>query len=288
MTVSRHEITTDDGVTLIGYYFAANSDNRVGKTVIVAPATAVRQRFYSKFCQYLADNGYDVVSFDFRMIGESSVASLKRDDSTFKHWGTLDFPAVVAFCQTLLPGQGIRCVGHSAGGWLLAINPAQQAIEHLVAISSMSGYWGNIGKPDRYLHWFLWTLVVPVATRLFGYTPGWLGLKEDTSSAFMRTWAKWNLSADFLFADASMQAHDRSNDYCGPIDSMIVYDDNWGTPAATRDIYDRFAKADVTYHNVSARDAEQSSVGHFGFFKEKFKTSLWPLALQRLNDAVVD
>ena len=39
--------------------------------IMLAPATGIKRKFYHSFCKFLAQNGYAILSFDNRGIGDS-------------------------------------------------------------------------------------------------------------------------------------------------------------------------------------------------------------------------
>jgi predicted alpha/beta hydrolase len=281
-------VRASDGQPIAVRWFDASKTARRGVTVVVAPGTAIPQRFYGSFAAYLAENGFDTITFDFRTVGESKVADLRTTDSTYVHWGTLDFPAVIDMCRERFSGQPIYVVGHSAGAWLLAIHPRHRAIAGLLAISSMSGYWGDIGRPDRYKQWLTWTALIPVVTRLWGYVPGSFGLGQDMPSSHMRQWARWCLDPQFMFADPEVRALDVSAEYRGRLGVVLVEDDNWARPRAVRAVYDRFVRAETSTLEVGRANTAGQAIGHFGFFRPKFRDSLWPVALEWLIQASRD
>ena len=280
----RLTLETSDGQALTAYLFRANAFRRQKKSVIVAPGTGIKQTYYRSFASYLAEHGYDVITFDFRMIGESTVKPLKKCAATYIHWGRLDFPAVIKACQKSFPEQPIDIIGHSAGAWLIALNPAHGEISGVLAISSMNGYWKKIKSLERYKHLFLWTIAVPPISRLWGYAPGWLGLKADLSTAHARQWANWSLHRDFLFSDPEVQPIHYANAFIGRITAFVIDDDQWTTMDATKDLYQRFTRAKLEFRSITPQDAQGEVIGHFGFFRKKFASSLWPIALQWLQD----
>src|ERR1700761_4121807 len=89
--------------------------------VIINSATSVRCRYYSRFAAFLFANGMDVITFDYRGIGESRPATLRGFDAGWIDWGNLDFEAVLLFCAHEYRGQPIQVVGHSAGGFMVGL-----------------------------------------------------------------------------------------------------------------------------------------------------------------------
>src|SRR2546421_3033841 len=49
--------------------------------VIINAATSVRCRYYSRFASFLFANGMDVITFDYRGIGESRPSTLRGFDA---------------------------------------------------------------------------------------------------------------------------------------------------------------------------------------------------------------
>lgn len=271
-------VCAGDGQALAARLFEASGGARRGVTVVVAPGTAIPQRFYRSFAEYLAESGFDTVTFDFRAVGESVVADIRKTESTYVHWGTLDLPAVLDMCRDRFPDQPIYIVGHSAGGWLLSINPRHREVSGLLAISSMSGYWRDIGRPDRYKQLVTWVAIVPVVTKLWGYVPGRFGLGHDMPSSHLRQWARWCLDPKFMFGDPEIQSLDVTAEYGGRLGVVLVEDDNWARPRAVRAVYDRFVRAETDYIEVGPAMTSGQEIGHFGFFRSRFRDSLWPLA----------
>lgn len=62
--------------------------------VIINAATSVRCRHYSRFADYLFANGLDVITYDYRGIGESRDGSLRGFKASWSDWGMLDFEAI--------------------------------------------------------------------------------------------------------------------------------------------------------------------------------------------------
>ena len=66
----------------------------------------------------VSQQGYDVLSFDFR-IGESLHGALKQSTASITDWGTLDIPAAIDALLIKTKANQVILIGHSAGGQLL-------------------------------------------------------------------------------------------------------------------------------------------------------------------------
>ena len=109
--------STRDKVALSGTLFLPESPKAL---VLVCAATGIRQQFYWSFAEWLATQGYGVLTFDYRGIGASLGASSVRESKAKKQdWGTHDMPAALDYLVHGFPGMPIHLVGHSAGGQLV-------------------------------------------------------------------------------------------------------------------------------------------------------------------------
>src|SRR5262249_3697458 len=102
--------------------------------VIVNSATSVRCRYYSRFAAFLFANGMDVITFDYRGIGESRPTTLRGFEASWIDWGNLDFEAVLCHAARAYPGQPIHVVGHSAGGIMPGIAQSNHLIQRVLTV----------------------------------------------------------------------------------------------------------------------------------------------------------
>ena len=106
--------------------------------VIINAATSVRCRHYSRFADYLFANGFDVITYDYRGIGESRSGSLKGFKASWSDWGVLDFEAILQRAQREFAGQPIDVVGHSFGGCAAGLGASGAVIRRLVTVGAQS------------------------------------------------------------------------------------------------------------------------------------------------------
>ena len=61
--------------------------------LIVAGATGVGQQFYRRFAEYASGQGFNVLTLDYRGMGQSAPKQLKGFQMNFEDWGQLDLAA---------------------------------------------------------------------------------------------------------------------------------------------------------------------------------------------------
>jgi predicted alpha/beta hydrolase len=96
-------------------------------------------------------------------------------------------------------------------------------------------------------------------------------------------WRRWCLNPRYS-AGAEGQAVDRG--YAAvrfPVHSLFITDDEMMTVQGSQTLLDLYSQAPRTLEHVAPADVSARRIGHFGFFREQFRASLWPQALARLR-----
>jgi predicted alpha/beta hydrolase len=61
-----------------------------------------------------------------------------------------------------------------------------------------------------------------------------------------------------------------------PVLAIGLTDDPWATPRAMDHFLARHPNAQVEQRWISPQDAGAKAIGHLGFFRSRFSTTLWP------------
>lgn len=70
-------ITCKDGYQLAAQFYPAQ-EKKAEYPILICPATGITKNFYHSFATWLSQQGYNVLSFDFRGIGESLHGALNK------------------------------------------------------------------------------------------------------------------------------------------------------------------------------------------------------------------
>ena len=95
-----------DGFSLGGFTWRHGKADSARAVVIINAATSVRCRFYFRFAEYLFANGFDVIVYDYRGIGESRAGVDARVSGVLVRLGRPGFRGDAA--------AGDACVSRSA------------------------------------------------------------------------------------------------------------------------------------------------------------------------------
>ena len=273
-----------DGYLLGGFSWRHVRTDLARPAVIINAATSVRCRHYSRFADYLFAHGFDVITYDYRGIGESRSGSLRGFKASWSDWGALDFEAILRRVQREFPGQPIDVVGHSFGGCAAGLAASGAVIRRIVTVGAQFAYWRDYQASGRWRMFAKWHVVMPLVTALCGYFPGKrLGWLEDTPAGVVRDWStptpryetrpSGRALAGLPFSRVSAQ-----------ILAISITDDPFGTVPAIERLLDYFDGSERTHLRIAPEDIGEKQVGHFAFFRSEYQDRLWPIALAWLQN----
>ncbi|MEB0044698.1 MULTISPECIES: alpha/beta fold hydrolase [unclassified Pseudomonas] len=272
-----------DGFILGGFTWRHTHPDTTRPVVIINAATSVRCRHYSRFADYLFSNGFNVITYDYRGIGESRPASLKGLQATWSDWGALDFEAMLQRAQREFPGQPIDVVGHSFGGCAAGLGASGHLIRRLVSVGAQFAYWRDYAPAHRWRMFGKWHVLMPLVTMIYGYFPGKrLGWLEDTPAGVVRDWS--TLTARYENRPSGRAAHTKTfANVTAHTLAISLSDDPYGTIAAIERLLDYFTGATTAHLRITPQDIGEEEVGHFAFFRSAYQATLWPIALSWLQ-----
>ena len=277
-TIAKTErvIPATDGFELAATIYGTGAD-----VVIVNSATAVPRTYYEPFAKFLATEGYTVVSYDYRGIGESRPESLRGFVCQASDWGLLDMQGVFNWVLAEFDPATLFVVGHSAGGQQAGMLLGADRITAMATMSSQSGYWGLQREGTEFKTRVQVSVFLPPLTHLFGYFP-WskIGSAEDLPKGAALQWARWCRDPDYLLGDPSLPI-DRFKEFAAPVLAYSVDDDDWGTARSVEAMMSVYPNVDFVH--IAPADFGLTSLGHFGFFRPKARP-LWEEALAWLRN----
>ena len=276
-----------DGFLLGGFTWRHAGTDPARAVVIINAATSVRCRHYARFADYLFANGFDVITYDYRGIGESRPASIKGLQASWSDWGMLDFEAMLKRAQRDFPGQPIDVVGHSFGGCGAGLASSGHVIRRLVTVGAQFAYWRDYAPAQRWRMFAKWHLMMPLITLFCGYFPGKrLGWLEDTPAGVVRDWSLSTARYETRHSGRLMQATAGRLPFAAVTAQTLAIslsDDPYGTIPAIERLLDYFTHSTSTHLRITPEDIGEREVGHFAFFRSAYQATLWPIALSWLQ-----
>ena len=250
--------------------------------IVVAGATGVPQGFYRGFATHAAERGFDVITFDYRGVGDSAPATLRGFRMDYRDWARLDMASVLQHASGDLP---LHLVSHSYGGHALGLLPDPSIVTAMHAYGTGSGWKGWMPRSERLRVAFLWNVMGPTIVGTQGYL-AWkrFGLGEDLPVDVYRQWKRWCRYPGYWFDDPEIGQEMKGlfARVTVPITAINSVDDRWSSPAARDAFFSHYTNADLTVRDLRPAELGQSSIGHMGYFR-RGSEPLWDELLDGLG-----
>jgi predicted alpha/beta hydrolase len=108
-----------------------------------------------------------------------------------------------------------------------------------------------------------------------------IGFSEDLPAGVAREWGSWGRHRDYL-----LRVPGRSSAYSAlelPLFALSFSDDAYAPEASVTDMLSRFSNAPREHLHLEPEDVGVSEIGHFGFFRDSFRETLWPVVTDWLQ-----
>ena len=278
VAVAELRLRAQDGYELGATLFEPAAPAR--RAVLVMPATGVPQTYYGKFAAFLAERGFPALTFDYRGIGRSRPASLRGMQARMRDWVLLDAAAASSFLQAK-HGE-LLVVGHSFGGQVIGLLPNPERLAGALVVGSQSGYWKNWPPLGQVWMWFATHVALPAVSRALGYFPGSrLGFGEDLPAGVAIEWASWCRNPRYVVG--ALRAEAAFARFSSPLLAYSISDDAFAPPAAVKALLELYPASRSEIRAVAPRELHARNIGHFGFFRESFRDTLWRDAVEWLE-----
>ena len=276
---------------------ACNNDESRSSALINAGA-GINSNYYSQFAAFLANSGIPTFVYDYRGIGHSRPKAMRGFEASVEEWGSKDCAAALDWLAERFPGARRIVIGHSVGGFLTGFARNGHLIDHMVLVGAHTGYWGDYAPLARPGMFLLWHAFMPALTRLVGYFPGRrLHMLEDLPRGVALEWAArrrpefwWNVRLPDGSPDRERidEVLGRFRSIRASVLALRFEDDPFATAAATDRVLGLYSGCRAEQRLVTRADVGGRKIGHFGFFRSRFRDTLWPLVLRWLDQQSAD
>lgn len=282
-SVESFWISCKDGYQLAAqFYPVLNSDKPY--PILICPATGITKNFYHAFAQWLNQQGYPVLSFDFRGIGESLHGALKDSTASINDWGIYDIPAAIEALLNHTQAEKVIIVGHSAGGQLLGIASNYHKVAKVLAIAGSTGHVKGLKGKTKVLAPLMFNVIFPVSSFVKGYgATQFIGMGENLPKNVAKQWAEFcskpgyvmNAIGKTIFEDYHQQIQ------C-PITSFWATDDEIATHSNVKDLLRLYPNAQTKLIELNPQQLGYKQIGHMLMFKKSHQ-KIWPILESELR-----
>lgn len=281
MKQTEIKIPCADGFELTGTLY---EPEQVKAVVMIGPATGIKRRFYNSFAAHLAENGYVVITFDNRGIGDSIKGNINEIGASLINWGSLDMTAVLKKLKETFPNQKYHLVGHSAGGQLVGLMKNAEELTSLFNFACSSGSTRNLHYPFKFMAHFFMDFFIPLSNLLFGKANvHWVGMGEPLPKLVATQWSKWCGETGYVATDfgKAIKQH-KYDDITFPSLWVHATDDDIANLKNVKDMIRIFTKMKAKIITLDPKETGHKEIGHMKIFSRKNK-DLWQIALDWLN-----
>lgn len=280
------EFRAADGVILRGDYWHARCPP-VG-AVLINAATGVQARYYHRYAEFLTRRGFNVLTYDYRGIGASRPAHLRRCDYKWRDWGEFDCSAALVTLKNLSEGP-ICLVGHSIGGILPGLANGNDAVRRMLTVGAQYAWWFDYASAYKRRMFLKWHVIMPLLTAIFGYFPGKrLGWLEDLPSGVANEWSFRGARIERSYP--SHRRHgvlEQFRSMSADILAIATTDDEYATPTAVRRGLSYFHNSMRTFIALPPADLSAERIGHFDLFHSRHENQFWHQSANWLATGVI-
>lgn len=262
--IEQLTLETDDGYRLSATHYSAQQPLR--GNLIMAGATGVQQRFYRRFAEHASQRGFNVLTLDYRGVGQSSPKSLKGFEMSYLDWGFYDLATAV---ECMNDGRTpLYWAGHSFGGHALGLLPNHHKITAAYCFGTGAGWAGWMPRFEAFKVRLLWSYILPLIVTRKGYM-AWsvLGMGDDLPLGVYTDWRRWCAYPHYFFDDPSMSETTRLySQVRTPCVFANAVDDPWAPPKSRDAFIKGYSNAPLLTRDLHPATKKQG-IGHMGYFR---------------------
>jgi len=275
-----------DGYQLSARFYPVTETESKKSPILICPATGITKQFYHIFSCWLQAQGYAVMVFDFRGIGESLKGSVKQSKASIVQWGQLDIPAAIDALLAKTQAAKVILLGHSAGGQLLGIVPNYAKVEKVVAIAGSTGHIKGLRGRTKLLAPVMFNIIFPLARITKGYGPTQaIGMGENLPKDVAREWAEFCSKPGYIInaiGKTVPKTEDHHEQITCPITVLWSTDDEIATEANVKDLIRLYPNANASHKELKPSAFGHKAIGHMLMFKRSHQ-NLWPVIEQEIT-----
>lgn len=274
-------LQTDDEIEITAHIFRPDESNH--KVLLINSATGVKQQIYFSFAQFFAEQGFTVLTYDYRGIGLSKPEKMKGFQSSMRIWGSRDYKALTQFIIKNFPDHQKFCLGHSVGALILGMNKDSETFNEFLFVGTQNAFVGNLKWRTKIEAVLGFGIVQPLFTELFGYFPAhWFGLGESLPKNCAYDWRTLILNRKST-NKLLLKTDDYSKDLNRKVFVIQAEDDAWLTEKGVQSLLnDTYPNLKPTFRLIKTSESEKGEIGHVNFFRS-YNRNIWNIILNEIN-----
>lgn len=280
-TMEKLIISTKDQYQLSAHIFKPEKSNE--KVILINSATGVKQQVYFSFAQFFAEQGFTVITYDYRGIGLSKPEKMRNFKASMRTWGSKDFKRLTEFVIENFPDYQKFCLGHSVGALIIGMNKNSKVFERFIFVATQNAFIGNLKWKTKLEAFFGFGFAQPFFTELFGYFPAhWFGLGESLPKNCAYDWRTLILNRKST-GKLLLKTKDYSKGLNQKVLVLYAEDDVWLTDKGVKSLLnDVYPNLKPDYRFLQTSESEKAEIGHVNFFRS-YNKKLWNIILNEIK-----
>ncbi|MDF2832958.1 MAG: alpha/beta hydrolase [Chryseobacterium indoltheticum] len=280
-TMEKLTLTTKDQFQLSAHIFKPEKSNE--KIILINSATGVKQQVYFSFAQFFAEQGFTVITYDYRGIGLSKPEKMRNFKASMRTWGSKDFKRLTEFVIENFPDYQKFCLGHSVGALIIGMDENSKVFEKFIFVATQNAFIGNLKWKTKLEAFFGFGFAQPFFTELFGYFPAhWFGLGESLPKNCAYDWRTLILNRKST-GKLLLKTNDYSKELNQKVLVLYAEDDVWLTDKGVKSLLnDVYPNLKPNYRFLQTSESEKAEIGHVNFFRS-YNKKLWNIILNEIK-----
>lgn len=285
-TCENIQIECKDRYILSGQFYSSQKNTNHKYPILICPATGITKGFYHSFAQWLSEQGYNVLSFDFRGIGDSLHGRIQDSKASIVQWGQLDIPAAIETLLAKTKSGKVIILGHSAGGQLLGVTPNYEKVAKVVAAAGSTGHIKGLKGRTKILAPIMFKGIFPLARFTLGYGPtNMIGMGENLPRDVAKQWAQFCSKPGYILNAIGNSVNITDNFHekiTTPITAIWASDDEIATEENVKDLLRLYPNSQTNLIKLNPQTYNHKAIGHMLMFKRSHQ-NLWSIIENELN-----
>lgn len=281
-TMEKLIISTKDQYQLSAHIFKPEKSNE--KIILINSATGVKQQVYFSFAQFFAEQGFTVITYDYRGIGLSKPEKMRNFKASMRTWGNEDFKRLTEFVIENFPDYQKFCLGHSVGALIIGMNENSKVFDKFIFVATQNAFIGNLKWKTKLEAFLGFGFAQPFFTELFGYFPAhWFGLGESLPKNCAYDWRTLILNRKST-GKLLLKTNDYSKELNQKVLVLYAEDDVWLTDKGVKSLLnDVYPNLKPNYRFLQTSESEKGEIGHVNFFRS-YNKKLWNTILNEIKN----
>lgn len=288
MLTEEFETFCLDGTKLKGTIITPNNPKAI---IQFNCGTAVNEKFYLKFLNYLAENDYACCLWNYR--GTRKQDNIKNSDITYSDYGIKDMATIKKYLKNRFPNLPFLFVGHSTGGQQIGFIDDLDNVVGNINIAVSTGYYPNMPFRYRMRSYFFFYIFSPISNLFSGYVKAKpYGFMENLPKKVVFEWRDW-LEKENYFFDKKFYGKTipkgHYKDFKFPIHTYYSTDDSISNEKNTKAFWKNIkSECEISFTQLSPKEFGLNKIDHFGYFRKNMKDTLWADIVKKLNEMLVN